>query len=127
MRFSRPKNRKFPVFFPVSREFSRRRVSARLRAPPDSLKCREIAPSFVQKSPENSAIPQFRNNCLRSGLKKMALLTSQPRFLAFLSEGQIRSPVSATPLGEYNAITNPRFGESSLFQIDCLHQWQIAR
>jgi hypothetical protein len=36
----------------------------------------------------------------------MALLTSQARFLAFFSEGQIGSPVSATPLGECNAITN---------------------
>jgi hypothetical protein len=42
MQFSRPKVRKFPVFFPVSREFSRRKVSARLRAPPASLNCREF-------------------------------------------------------------------------------------
>src|SRR5258708_32988853 len=34
VRFLGSKFSKFPVFFPVSREFWRRRVSARLRAPP---------------------------------------------------------------------------------------------
>lgn len=39
---SRAELRKFPVFFPVSWEFWRRRASARLRPPPDTLGCREI-------------------------------------------------------------------------------------
>jgi hypothetical protein len=42
----------------------------------------------------------------------MAPSTSQARFLAFFSEGQISSPVAAPPLGECNVITNRRFGES---------------
>ena len=37
MRFWAAKFRKFPVFFPGSREFRQRMVSARLRPPPRSL------------------------------------------------------------------------------------------
>src|SRR5690348_13281218 len=36
-RFLAPKSRKFPVFFPVSSKSWRRRVSARLRAPPELI------------------------------------------------------------------------------------------
>jgi hypothetical protein len=42
----RPKSREFPVIFPVSREFRRRKVSARLRAPPRSLARREYLRFF---------------------------------------------------------------------------------
>ena len=58
MRFSRSKFRKFPVIFPVSREFSRRKVSARLRAPPASLNCREI-PLHLPRNTRK--MPVFRN------------------------------------------------------------------
>jgi hypothetical protein len=46
------KYRKFPVFFPVSREFGRRRVRARLGAPPRSLKCRGTLPCFGRNEPK---------------------------------------------------------------------------
>src|SRR6266852_9561298 len=36
-----PEFAKFPVKFPVSREFGQRKVSARLPSPPASLNCRE--------------------------------------------------------------------------------------
>ena len=58
MRFLGSKFRKFPVFFPVSREFWRRRVSARLRAPPASLNRRETASPFAAKY---AKMPVFRN------------------------------------------------------------------
>jgi hypothetical protein len=46
------KYRKFPVFFPVSREFARRRVSARLPAPPVPL----AAAAEFQKILDHSGI-----------------------------------------------------------------------
>jgi hypothetical protein len=49
----------------------------------------------------------------------MALLTSQASFLAFFSEGQISSPVSATPLGECNAITSRCRREDDLTLLAC--------
>ena len=56
--FRRQKFCKFPVFFPVSRESSRRRVSARLRAPPPSPNRRETVPPFAAK---HAKMPVFRN------------------------------------------------------------------
>jgi hypothetical protein len=58
MWFSRSKFRKFPVIFPVSREFSRRKVSARLRPPPYSLDCREF-PLDLRRNTRN--MPVFRD------------------------------------------------------------------
>ena len=52
MRFCRPQNcQKFPVKFPVSREFGQRRVSARLPPPPASLNRRETCPGNKQRCP----------------------------------------------------------------------------
>ncbi len=57
MRLWRVKFSKFPVIFPVSREFGQRRVSVRLRAPPDSLDCRETALNYGKKTRD---MPVFR-------------------------------------------------------------------
>ena len=43
---------------PVSREFWRRRVSARLRAPPRSLECRESPPALLRNT---RMMPVFRD------------------------------------------------------------------
>jgi len=93
----------FPVFFPVSREFSRREVSARLRPPPCSLGCREIR-LLCQENRKKS--PQFLNFCSQTGPEKVSLSTLHRAFAPFFSAGQMRSPVSATPFGECQAITN---------------------
>jgi hypothetical protein len=58
VRFWRPKFRKFPVIFPVSREFGRRKVSARLRAPPRSLHCRET-PLAVRSNPRQCVFRDY--------------------------------------------------------------------
>src|SRR6266478_5335370 len=47
--FRAPEFARFPVKFPVSREFGQRKVSARLPAPPASLNRRETAPPFAAK------------------------------------------------------------------------------
>src|ERR1700733_4926390 len=60
VRFFGSKSRKFPVIFPVSREFGRRKVSARLRAPPRSLHCREFLPLFPAKC---ANMPVFSDFC----------------------------------------------------------------
>jgi hypothetical protein len=57
--FWRPQFRKFPVFFPVSREFHRRKVSARLRAPPRSPECREMLPSLPASSANYAHFSRF--------------------------------------------------------------------
>jgi hypothetical protein len=67
--FSDPRIEKFPVFFPVSREFSQRRVSARLRAPPRSLKCREISLALRRNM---RIVPVFRE------LLKLGFTVSEP-------------------------------------------------
>jgi CRISPR/Cas system-associated endonuclease Cas1 len=54
VRFWRSKSSKFPVKFPVSREFGQRKVSARLRPPPASLNSREIPPLFTPKSAKHA-------------------------------------------------------------------------
>jgi hypothetical protein len=45
-------------------------------------------------------------------LEKVPHFTQQASFVALFSEGHIGSPVSTTPPGECNAITNRSFGES---------------
>src|SRR5580698_812191 len=57
--FLRAKYRKFPVFFPVSREFRRRMVSGRLPAPPFSLPRRETGLHSSEDPLKNAAIPRF--------------------------------------------------------------------
>ena len=57
--FGAPEFAKFPVKFPVSREFGQRKVSARLPAPPASLNCRETAPPFAPKCAKYARIRKF--------------------------------------------------------------------
>src|ERR1700677_2401142 len=54
-----PEISKFPVFFPVSRELDRRRVSARLRPPPRSLNCRENPQPFPPKYAKDAHISRL--------------------------------------------------------------------
>src|ERR1019366_8580040 len=110
-RFCRPKFSKFPVKFPVSREFGKRKVSARLPAPPHSLKCREIR---LDCSGNCRKWAQFRNSCSQHGPEKVSCSMLQASFAAIFSGGHPSSPVSKTPSGECNAITNRRYSESSL-------------
>src|ERR1700681_358127 len=56
--FRAPEFARFPVKFPVSREFGQRMVSARLPAPPASLNCRESARLFVAKYAKHAGISQ---------------------------------------------------------------------
>src|SRR6202021_2532269 len=100
--FSRAKYRKSPVFFPVSNEFRQRRVSARLRAPPSILNCREIPARFSL---------EIRERCPFSRLflgkpdrrEWTARHQMQSRLLVF-SGRQLRSPVSNRDLGESNGV-----------------------
>jgi hypothetical protein len=114
---------KFPVKFPVSREFGQRKVSARLPPPPRSLGCRETR---LHSSENRWKSPQFRNFGHRTGPERMSRCPPQPSLRAFFSAGQTRSPVSTTPLGECNAITNRWFGESDLTLRRELHQHQLT-
>jgi hypothetical protein len=59
VRFSIAKSGKLPVFFPVSREFSRRKVSARLRPPPRSLGCCELLQRFLKTPAKSPPIRGF--------------------------------------------------------------------
>src|ERR1700691_309534 len=74
--FATVKSCKFPVIFPVSREFGGRRVSARLRAPPRSLNCREIPPPVprnTRKMPhfhDNSSTNRTAENALHARLQQ---------------------------------------------------------
>jgi hypothetical protein len=66
-------------------------------------------------SPENRRkSPQFRNFGPQTGPEKMSRRTPQPSFTAFFSGGHTRSPVSTSPRGEWNTITNRWFGERLL-------------
>jgi len=103
MRFSTSKFQKFPVIFPVSREFSRRKVSARLRAPPYSLRCRETRRRFRQNP---SKWPQCREFFPETGLEDVSYLTRKQCFETLFSEGHLGSPVSTTRQSKRNAITN---------------------
>jgi len=59
-------------------------------------------------------LPQFCRFCSRTGPEKVSHFKPQASFVAPFSEGPIGSPVSKTPYGECNAITQRRFGESGL-------------
>src|ERR1700690_2123218 len=84
---------KFPVFFPVSRDFSRRRVSARLPAPPCSLECRE---NQLHPSRNRWISAQFSDLSRQSGPEKLSDLTTGANPTAFFSRGHICSPVSTS-------------------------------
>jgi hypothetical protein len=81
------KFKKFPVFFPVSREFSQRKVSARLHAPPCSLNCREIpaplTPKYADKSGEHTikvqTLDEFMVEAAKSISDAEAVLAAQIR------------------------------------------------
>jgi hypothetical protein len=57
--------RKFPVFFPGSREFRGRMVSARLRPPPRSLDCRETPLHSSENRWKSPHLPRFRRQTAR--------------------------------------------------------------
>jgi hypothetical protein len=80
-------------------------------APPFSLDCRE---SRLHSSEDRWKSPLFRNFRAQTGPEKMSRWISPASFPAFFSEGHCGSPVSSTPPGECNAITNRWFGESDL-------------
>src|SRR5271168_873637 len=76
------KSLNFPVFFPVSREFSRRKVSAGLRAPPYSLRCRGFLSGFPRKQSIIAAILRiFRATRTRETGAFGFARASSPRFL----------------------------------------------
>jgi hypothetical protein len=72
-------------------------------SPPHSLTCRE---TWLHCSENCGKSPQFCKFCSQAGPEKVSRCTPSPRFRAFFSEGQTPSPVSTTPLGECNAITD---------------------
>lgn len=86
-------------------------VSARLRAPPYSLGCRETR---LHSSENRLEMPQFRDSRLETGLEKVSREFRRRGFAAIFSGGRMCSPVSTSPLGECNAITNRSFGECDL-------------
>jgi hypothetical protein len=51
-------------------------------------------------------MPQFRDSRSETGLEKESRSTPKVGFAAIFSEGRTGCPVSATPIGECNAITN---------------------
>jgi hypothetical protein len=66
-------------------------------------------PLILQSPQDRSKWPQFRESCSYTGLEEVSRLCSQALrqdFEAHFSEGPIGSPVSKTPAGEGNAITN---------------------
>jgi hypothetical protein len=79
--------------------------------PPFSLDCRE---SRLHGSKNCRKSPQFRNFRAHTGPEKMSRWNSRESILAFFSEGHCGSPVSSTPPGECNAITNRWCGERDL-------------
>ena len=80
-------------------------------SPPFSLGCRESWPRSSQNRWKSA---QFRNFFPQIGPEKMSDCISRASFRGFFSEGHCGSPVSSTPPGEWNAITNRWFGESPL-------------
>jgi hypothetical protein len=76
---------------------------SRLLSPPHSLDCREIR---LPCSENRAKSPQFLNFCSQTGPEKVSRFTPLASFHALFSGGQTRSPVSTTPSGECNAITN---------------------
>ena len=72
-------------------------------SPPYSLNCRENerhSPEICEK------LPHFCDFPFETGPEKVSCGAPDASPAAFFSGGQIRSPVSATPLSECKAITN---------------------
>src|SRR5205814_4289394 len=80
----------FPVFLPVSRDFDRRRVRTRLRAPPDSLSSREIRLHYREN---RKKLPQLGDSCPRTGPEKVSRRTPLTTFATFFSGWLTFSPV----------------------------------
>ena len=102
MRFRGAKTREFPVFFPVSREFGRRMVSARLSAPPDSLDCREFLPLLSTKYANSAHFSRFllaKPDC-RERTAPAADVIRPP----FFSEAAMSSPTRNESGSEHSAI-----------------------
>jgi hypothetical protein len=72
-------------------------------SPPFSLGCRETGLHFPEHRPTT---PQFCDSRFGTGPEKMPADGPQPRFVAIFSGGRKGSPVSTSPFGECNAITN---------------------
>ena len=91
-------------------------------SPPRSLGCRETG----LRCPENRRkSPQFFNSYPQTGLEKVPRCTPQASFGAVFSGRHTSSPVSTTPSGECNAITNRRYSESDLTFASTL-LWQLT-
>jgi hypothetical protein len=82
---------------------------------PHSLERREIR---LDCSGNCRKSTQFRNYCSQTGPEKVFHSTPQATFRALFSGGHIGSPVSTTPPGECNAITNRSFGESHPINVE---------
>ena len=86
--FEAPEFSKFPVKFPVSREFGQRKVSARLPAPPNSLRLGE----FGANSPPNFAETAVTSTIpLKTKLKRASSLTPSASLLRVFSLDVIAS------------------------------------
>src|SRR5580698_8065911 len=57
---------------------------------------------------------QFCDSCRQTGLEKVSRSNSVGRLCGYFSGGHTGSPVSDSPLGECNAITNRSLGERDL-------------
>jgi hypothetical protein len=102
---------KFPVFFPVSREFSGEELARDCRL--------RHAVCNAEKSQRYSSVnreksPQLRRFCSQNGSERVTHFTQQASFVALFSEGHIGSPVSTTQPGECDAITKRCVGETDL-------------
>ncbi len=105
--------RNFPVFSLLAGNFARRTVSARLRAPPRSLECREPFPPFSARYAEYA---HFRDTPSTNWAGENGLAGSKIGHLPKRFSGrQMRSPVSQSrlrrmqcdhkPWGLYNRLT----------------------
>jgi hypothetical protein len=65
--------------------------------------CRE---TLLHSSENRAKSPQFRGFCFQAGPEKVSHFTREAGFVAFFSDEPIGSPISTTPSGESNAITN---------------------
>jgi hypothetical protein len=61
---------------------------------------------YLYSSEQHEKWPQFRESSSQTGLEKVFRFAPQASLGAFFSEGLVGSPVSKTPSGECNAITN---------------------
>jgi hypothetical protein len=93
-------------------------------APPRSLRCREIRPDY---SGNCRKWARFRNSCPQSGPEKVSCSLLPASFAAFFSGGQTSSPVSKTPSGECDAITNRWSGEGDLPLAHCTVGNEVAK